>query len=179
MTPLSLLAAGLGATALWLGWSTLQATKTRKAARAGYFDAVAPSFDRLTTRIEPTGFPRLTAHLGKDAFDLQALPDSLTFRKLPALWVMVTLPAPLPVAVKVTDARTSPATVAPSIELSNSVVGVASIRMRGSSFGRSFLPGQVSGVQGTSAAGQGVSRGVKVGRVELKGLHRAQAGILG
>ena len=35
--------------------------------------------------------------MGKDAFDLQALPDSLTFRKLPALWVMVTLPAPLPV----------------------------------------------------------------------------------
>lgn len=97
MTPLSLLAAGLGATALWLGWSTLQATKTRKSARAGYFDAVAPSFDRLATRIEPTGFPRLTAHLGTHAFDLQALPDSLTFRKLPALWVMVTLPTPLPV----------------------------------------------------------------------------------
>lgn len=97
MTPLSLLAAGTGATALWLGWSTLQATNTRKATRAGYFDAVAPIFDRIAKRIEPSGFPRLTAHLGPDAFDLQALPDSLTFRKLPALWVMVTLPLPLPV----------------------------------------------------------------------------------
>ncbi len=97
MTPLSLLAAALGASALWLGWSTLQASKTRKAARAGYFDAVASSFDRLAKRVEPSGFPRLTAHLGEEAFDLQALPDSLTFRKLPALWVMVTLPVPLPV----------------------------------------------------------------------------------
>lgn len=97
MTPLSLLAAALGASALWLGWSTLQASKTRKTARAGYFDAVAPSFDRIAKRIEPSGFPRLTAHLGEEAFDLQALPDSLTFRKLPALWVMITLPVPLPV----------------------------------------------------------------------------------
>ena len=30
------------------------------------------------------------------AFDLQAVPDMLTFRKLPALWVLVTLPEPLP-----------------------------------------------------------------------------------
>ncbi len=97
MTPLSLLAAGLGATTLWLGWSTLQAAKTRKAARAGYFDAVAPGFDRIAKRIEPSGFPRLTGHLGAEAFDLQAIPDSLTFRKLPALWVMVTLPLPLAV----------------------------------------------------------------------------------
>lgn len=40
----------------------------------------------------------MTAQLGPDAFDLQAIPDSLTFRKLPALWVMVTLPVPLPLA---------------------------------------------------------------------------------
>lgn len=97
MTPLSLLAAACGATALWLGWSTLQANKARTAARRGYFDAIAPAFDRVVQRIEPTGFPRMTGHLGEDAFDLQALPDSLTFRKLPALWVMVSLPTPLPV----------------------------------------------------------------------------------
>lgn len=97
MTPLTLLAAALGATALWLGYRTWAAAKARTAARAGYFDQIIPAFDRIVKRIEPTGFPRLTAHMGDDAFDLQAIPDSLTFRKLPALWVMVTLPAPLPV----------------------------------------------------------------------------------
>jgi hypothetical protein len=30
------------------------------------------------------------------SFDLQVIPDTLTFRKLPALWVLVTLPEPLP-----------------------------------------------------------------------------------
>jgi hypothetical protein len=30
------------------------------------------------------------------AFDLQAIPDTLTFRKLPALWVLVTVPEALP-----------------------------------------------------------------------------------
>lgn len=97
MTPLSLFVAALGATALWLAWATWQAAKSRQAARAGYFDALAPAFDQIARRVEPTGFPRMTAHLGRHAFDLQAIPDSLTFRKLPALWVMVTLPTSLPV----------------------------------------------------------------------------------
>ncbi|WP_430466010.1 hypothetical protein [Tabrizicola sp.] len=97
MTSLSLLAAALGATALWLAWTTAAAYMTRKAARSGYFRSVMPLFTRVTTRIEPTGFPRITAHVEETAFDLQAIPDSLTFRKLPALWVMLTLPAPMPV----------------------------------------------------------------------------------
>lgn len=97
MTALSLLAAAFGATSLWLGWMTWTAAKARKAARAGYFDGVIPVFGRVIRRIEPTGFPRLTAETDGAAFDLQAIPDSLTFRKLPALWVMVTLPAPMPV----------------------------------------------------------------------------------
>lgn len=97
MSLLPLLAAALGATALWLGWTTIAAARRRKAARAGYFAAVAPLFDRITTRIEPTGFARMTAHHGPHAFDLQVVQDSLTFRKLPALWVMLTLPEPLPV----------------------------------------------------------------------------------
>ena len=97
MTPLPFVAAALGATALWLGWQTLQAARSRSTARARYFDAVAPLFDRVKTRIEPTGLPRVAADLGEDSFDLQAIPDSLTFRKLPALWVMVTLPAQTPV----------------------------------------------------------------------------------
>lgn len=77
--------------------ATLTASRRRTAARAGYFDSITPLFDDITRRIEPTGFPRLTARHEGLAFDLQALPDSLTFRKLPALWVMLTLPEPLPV----------------------------------------------------------------------------------
>ena len=75
----------------------LQAARRRTANRAAYFSALAPLFDRTAAQTQPTGFCRMTAHLGPHAFDLQALPDSLTFRKLPCLWVMLTLPEPMPV----------------------------------------------------------------------------------
>ncbi len=97
MTSHILLAAIFGATALWLAWTTVQAHKARKAARASYFRNVEPLFNKVATRIQPTGFARMTAHFDSAAFDLQAIPDSLTFRKLPALWVMLTLPEPMPV----------------------------------------------------------------------------------
>ncbi len=97
MTSLAALATALAVTLLWLAAKTLQAAKARKTARAGYFAAVTPLFDRVVSRIEPTGFPRMAGHLGTHAFDLQAVQDSLTFRKLPALWVMVTLTEAQPV----------------------------------------------------------------------------------
>lgn len=89
------LAAGL---ALWLTIRLIQASQGRQATRAAYFSCLAPLFDEAEIRLQPTGFPRMTGRLGDLAFDLQALPDSLTFRKLPALWVMVSLPLPIPVA---------------------------------------------------------------------------------
>ena len=91
------LAAALACLLLWLAVAVRRAAQRRTAARAGYFDTVTGLFDSVVRRIEPTGFPRVTARLGPHAFDLQAMPDSLTFRKLPALWVMISLPEPLPV----------------------------------------------------------------------------------
>lgn len=91
------LAVALACLVVWLAVVVAQANRRRKASRASYFDAVTPLFDRIVSRIEPTGFPRVTGHLGPHAFDLQALPDSLTFRKLPALWILASLPEPLPV----------------------------------------------------------------------------------
>lgn len=44
-----------------------------------------------------SGFARLGGHYHGVPADIQVLPDALTFRKLPALWVLVTLPSPLPV----------------------------------------------------------------------------------
>ncbi|MFZ1468949.1 MAG: hypothetical protein WAT09_08200 [Paracoccaceae bacterium] len=92
-----LIASAAAALALWLAYRLTRATHGRKTARATYFEALRPLFDRVEIRVQPTGFPRITGHLGDLAYDLQALPDSLTFRKLPALWVMLSLPAPLPV----------------------------------------------------------------------------------
>lgn len=97
MTALPLLAIPTGAILIWLVASTISATAKRNAARQTYFSALSPLFDRMTSRVQPSGFSRVTGVTGEHAFDLQALTDSLTFRKLPALWVMLTLPGPLPV----------------------------------------------------------------------------------
>jgi hypothetical protein len=44
-----------------------------------------------------SGFARLGGQYRGVEADIQVLPDTLTFRKLPALWALVTLPGPLPV----------------------------------------------------------------------------------
>jgi len=93
-----LIAAAAAALAVWLAFRLVRAARDRKLARAGYFEALKPLFEGGETRVQPTGFPRMTGRRGGLSFDLQAVPDSLTFRKLPALWVMVSLPAPMPVA---------------------------------------------------------------------------------
>ncbi|WP_284165199.1 hypothetical protein [Frigidibacter sp. SD6-1] len=84
--------------ALFLAWRLIRATGARSRSRAGYFDKVRLLFEGGESRIQPGGFPRMTGRRGDRSFDLQVVPDSLTFRKLPALWVMVSLPEPLPVA---------------------------------------------------------------------------------
>lgn len=95
MHPLFLPAAALLILGLWLAIRLVQASRARTTAHAAFFDRVKPLFAEVTETIQPTGFPRLTGrHFGL-AFDLQALPDTLTFRKLPALWVMVSLPEAL------------------------------------------------------------------------------------
>lgn len=96
MSRLALLAAFVATLVLWLAWTTIKASRARTTARAAYLSRIKPLFDRTVTRIEPTGFPRMTGHLGPHAFDIQVVMDSLTFRKLPALWVMLSLPEPLP-----------------------------------------------------------------------------------
>jgi hypothetical protein len=98
MSPLLPLAIAVAALGLWLGLRLIRETRARTAARAGFFNAVKPLFDGGETRLQPSGFPRMTGRRGALSFDLQAVPDSLTFRKLPTLWVLVTLPEALPIA---------------------------------------------------------------------------------
>lgn len=96
MSPLVPLGIALAALGLWLALRLIREAAARTRARADYFSAVRSLFDGGETRVQPTGFPRMTGRRAGLAFDLQAIPDTLTFRKLPALWVLVTLPEPLP-----------------------------------------------------------------------------------
>ena len=98
MSPLLLLAAATAVLGLWLVLRLIRESRSRSKSRAGYFRALHPLFDGGETRLQPTGFPRMTGRRDGLSYDLQAIPDTLTFRKLPALWVLVTLPGTLPVA---------------------------------------------------------------------------------
>ncbi|WP_054007143.1 hypothetical protein [Cypionkella psychrotolerans] len=69
----------------------------RFAVRGRYFAAVEPLFDAPIVALAPTGFPRLSGRYQGALFDLQVVPDTLTYRKLPALWLLVTLAEPTPV----------------------------------------------------------------------------------
>lgn len=96
MSPLVPLGVALAALGFWLTLRLIRESRRRAHSRATYFDAVKPLFEGGETRLQPTGFPRMTGRRAGLAFDMQAIPDTLTFRKLPALWVLVTLPEPLP-----------------------------------------------------------------------------------
>jgi hypothetical protein len=94
---LGLLGSGLGAGVAVLAAQTFRAGRARAAERSALFDLSADLFAGPRRGTGSAGFPRLAGQYGGSEFDLQAVPDTLTFRKLPALWVLVTLPSPLPV----------------------------------------------------------------------------------
>ncbi|NBZ86234.1 hypothetical protein [Stagnihabitans tardus] len=74
----------------------LRAARALKSRRAEYFAGLQPRLTRLT----PSGFARASLTHGGQSFDLQAIPDALSFRKLPCLWLMVTLTEPQPLAAE-------------------------------------------------------------------------------
>ncbi len=90
------IALGFGLLCLQTLRGLLLAARARKATRAGYFAAGPGLLKDHRLRIEPTGFPRMAGRYRGLRFDLQAVPDTLAFRKLPALWVMVTVTEPQP-----------------------------------------------------------------------------------
>jgi hypothetical protein len=89
---------GLCAVAVaWFGWQSFSAAAMRAKARAGYLDACMPLFTNTVTALAETGFARISGRYRGQTFDVQVVPDSLSVRKLPVLWLLVTLPERLPI----------------------------------------------------------------------------------
>lgn len=102
---MAVLLAILGAGLTMLVLRLMAAAQARQSARAGWFDLV-PLQDRLRA-VMPTGFARVSGRMGGMMLDLQAVPDTLTLRKLPALWLLVTVAEPLPLKQRI-DIMTRP-----------------------------------------------------------------------
>lgn len=68
------------------------------ARRAGLFDGCSGLFSDRMVKVSPLGYPRMAGTAGGLRWDVQLVPDALGVRKLPALWLLVSLPEPMPVA---------------------------------------------------------------------------------
>ena len=78
-----------------------RASVQRITQRTRYLDACRALLDAPRMGRGNSGFARLGGHHQGVEADIQVLPDTLTFRKLPALWVLVTLPGALPVSATI------------------------------------------------------------------------------
>lgn len=86
----------LGSFLFWQARRLREMARARAHARATFFDLCRPLLSDARHRLEPDGFPRIAGTYGGARFDLRVVPDTLTTRKLPALWLLVTMPEPQP-----------------------------------------------------------------------------------
>lgn len=83
---------------IWLAWRD---GRLRLARRGALFDAAEDLFGDGSKRISETGFPRISGTYDGHSVDLQVTPDTLNYRKLPALWALYTLTEAQPVTATV------------------------------------------------------------------------------
>lgn len=88
----------LGLVAMMLSTRAFVPVASRSAARAAYLDACVPHFTSVQKGLSETGFARISGRYRGQLFDVQVVPDSLNLRKLPTLWLLVTLVDRVPVA---------------------------------------------------------------------------------
>jgi hypothetical protein len=96
-TLLALLGAIAGAAFFHALYRHVRETRARAARRAGFLDEAKGLFSGGVKVIAATGFPRVSGTYQGLTFDIQAVPDTLNVRKLPTLWVLVSLVEPMPV----------------------------------------------------------------------------------
>jgi hypothetical protein len=75
--------------------------QAQRLARASWLDEARALFENPRMVLGPSGFPRLDGTYRGQAFDIQLIDDGLNLRKLPTLWLMVSLVERLPLAATV------------------------------------------------------------------------------
>lgn len=94
---MALLAALAGTAFLFAVYVHFKDGRERSKRRSGFLDEVQDLFSGGLKIIRPDGFPRISGSYQGLTFDVQAVPDTLNVRKLPTLWLLVSLPQPMPV----------------------------------------------------------------------------------
>jgi hypothetical protein len=94
---LALAAAIAGTGFLYALVASLREGRLRAARRAAVLDDVQSLFSGGLRKLNADGFPRISGTYRGHTFDIQLVPDTLNVRKLPSLWLLVSLPEPMPV----------------------------------------------------------------------------------
>lgn len=85
------------ATCVLLAWRLLQSAHAHAAQRRTALDECVPLFGEASVRDGGSDYPVLHGRYRGARFEVQPLLDHVGFRKLPSLWLLVTLPGDLPV----------------------------------------------------------------------------------
>ena len=93
---IAFLAAFLCTALILLAVRTLRAGRACSHFRARYFDEFAGFLTDMRIGPGTAGFSGIAGLYEGACFDVQAVPDTLKFRKLPTLWILATLPRILP-----------------------------------------------------------------------------------
>lgn len=73
-----------------------QAAMQRRSARAGYLAQVEVLLTAPRRQMQDSGYLRIAGDWQGATFDFQVVPDTLSYRKLPCLWLLVSLTDPMP-----------------------------------------------------------------------------------
>ena len=79
-----------------LAWLAQHEARAAAATRHSMLDAGLDVFDTGNISIEPSGFPKIEGKLKGRTYRVALIPDTLTFRRLPQLWLDVTLKRDMP-----------------------------------------------------------------------------------
>jgi len=91
----------LGVILVFLAYLLVRAALRRHGVRTRFFALIAPEMNNLRRTITASGFERISGRVGGSEIDLQIIPDTLTYRKLPCFWLLVSSLAPLPLSQKI------------------------------------------------------------------------------
>lgn len=79
-----------------LGWIAMRDHRARSASRRALLGDCARLFDRYALTHEGDCFPRLSGRIGARTVDVRLVCDTMTIRRLPQLWLQVTVLERLP-----------------------------------------------------------------------------------
>jgi hypothetical protein len=79
-----------------LAWLAQREARAAASTRHSILDAGLNIFDTGNLSIEPSGFPKIEGKLKGRAYRVALIPDTLTIRRLPQLWLDVTLKRDMP-----------------------------------------------------------------------------------